>query len=83
MEPTTIKTNFVFGKMLCKFFGHSYLQSKKVTDHVHEYTCTCCGKQATVDVKGRIVDLTPKRQDINNTLSEIYKKRRRAVAVSR
>ncbi len=76
MEPTTIKTNFVFGKMLCKLFRHNYLQSKKITDHVHEYQCSCCGKRATVDIKGNIVDLTPQLQEINDTLSKVYKKRR-------
>lgn len=59
-------------KLYCDFFGHNYKVSKKVTNHVKEYTCTCCKKQLTTDSNGRLTELTPKFQDINEALERVY-----------
>lgn len=62
-------------KLYCDFFGHNYQISKKVTSHVKEYTCKCCKKQLTTDSNGRLIELTPKYQDINSALERIYNSR--------
>ena len=59
-------------KLYCAFFGHNYQISKKVTNHVKEYTCKCCKKQLTTDSNGRLIELTPKYKDINSALERIY-----------
>jgi len=62
-------------KLYCDFFGHNYEISKKVTKHVKEYTCKCCKKQLTTDSNGRLIELTPKYQDINSALERVYNNR--------
>ncbi|WP_299521492.1 DUF1660 family phage protein [Winogradskyella sp.] len=62
-------------KLYCDFFGHNYKMTKKVTNHVKEYTCTRCKKQLTTDSNGRLTELTPKYKDINSTLERIYNNR--------
>ncbi|MFK7832453.1 MAG: hypothetical protein AB8B52_04180 [Winogradskyella sp.] len=59
-------------KVYCDLFGHNYQISKKVTNHVKEYTCKCCKKQLTTDSNGRLTELTEEHQDINSTLERIY-----------
>ncbi|MDC0009032.1 hypothetical protein OAE03_00580 [Winogradskyella sp.] len=61
--------------LYCDFFGHKYEISKKVTNHVKEYTCTCCKKQLTTNSNGKLIELTPKYQEINEALSRIYNNR--------
>ena len=62
-------------KLYCAFFGHQYEMTKKVTNHVKEYTCKCCKKQLTTDSNGQLIELTPKYQDINSVLERIYTSR--------
>lgn len=62
-------------KLYCDLFGHNYQMSKKVTNHVKEYTCKCCKKQLTTDSNGRLTELTPKHQEINSALERIYNSR--------
>ncbi|WP_439152553.1 hypothetical protein [Winogradskyella sp.] len=59
-------------KLYCDFFGHNYKVTKKVTNHVKEYTCKCCKKQLTTDSNGKLRVLTPKYKDINSALEQIY-----------
>ncbi|WP_111683334.1 hypothetical protein [Winogradskyella tangerina] len=59
-------------KLYCDFFGHNYEMTKKVTNHVKEYTCKNCGKELTTDSNGKLIELTPKYRDINTALERIY-----------
>jgi hypothetical protein len=59
-------------KLYCDFFVHNYKVTKKVTKHVKEYTCKCCKKQLTTNSNGKLIELTPKYQDINEALERIY-----------
>ncbi|WP_026754545.1 DUF1660 family phage protein [Sediminibacter sp. Hel_I_10] len=63
-------------KLFCDIFGHKYETSKKVTSHVKEYTCTCCKHQLTTNSNGELTELTPKYQEINAILADIYLRRR-------
>ncbi|MEO1030781.1 MAG: DUF1660 family phage protein [Bacteroidota bacterium] len=62
-------------KLYCELFGHDYEVTKKVTNHVKEYTCKRCKKQLTTDSNGKLTELTPKYRDINSALERIYNKR--------
>lgn len=62
-------------KIICDLFGHKYEVSKKVTLHVKEYTCKCCKKQLTTNGNGNLTELTPKYQEINSILEQIYTRR--------
>lgn len=62
-------------KFYCDLFGHNYEMSKKVTSHVKEYTCKCCKRQLTTNSNGRLIELTPKYQEINSILERIYNRR--------
>ncbi|WP_179021311.1 hypothetical protein [Winogradskyella forsetii] len=62
-------------KLYCDLFGHNYQISKKVTNHVKEYTCKCCKKQLTTHTNGSLTELTEKRQEINSALERIYNNR--------
>lgn len=62
-------------KFYCSVFGHQYEVSKKVTQHVKEYTCKCCKKQLTTNGNGRLTELTPTFQEINSLLERIYTRR--------
>ena len=62
-------------KLYCDFFGHDYEMTKRVTNHVKEYTGRCCKKQLTTDSNGRLTELTPKYKDINTALERIYNNR--------
>ena len=63
-------------KLYCSLFGHQYEVSKKVTLHVKEYTCKCCKRQLTTNGNGNLTELTPKFQEINTILSDIYLRRK-------
>lgn len=62
-------------KLYCDFFGHDYKMTKKVTNHVKEYTCNRCNKQLTTNSNGRLIELTPTYREINTTLERIYNNR--------
>lgn len=72
LKPTFQK----MGSLVCHFSGHKYRVVKDVTHHFHEYECKCCGKQMTDDTKGRLIILTPERKEINETLHQLFQKRR-------
>ncbi len=62
-------------KLYCDFFGHNYNVTKSVTKHVKEYTCKCCKKQLTTNSDGKLTELTPKYQEINEALERLYNNR--------
>ncbi|NRA92215.1 MAG: hypothetical protein HRU26_05930 [Psychroserpens sp.] len=61
--------------LYCDLFGHNYEMTKKVTKHVKEYSCTRCCRQLTTNSNGKLTELTPKYQEINNILERIYTRR--------
>jgi len=72
MKTSTQKQTFAINKMYCNIFGHQYTMTKKVTQHVKEYTCKCCSKQLTTNANGKLTELTPMYQEINTVLERIY-----------
>ncbi len=60
----------------CSIFGHQFVVSKRVTNHVNEYKCKNCNYQMTTDGKGKLTPLTPKYKEINSVLERIHVKRK-------
>ena len=76
MKTSTTHHGNKISSLFCNVFGHHYVVSKKVTQHIKEYKCIHCQKQVTTDVSGKLSVLTPQMQEINNTLEDMYRKRR-------
>ncbi|MEM0932581.1 MAG: hypothetical protein AAGJ12_08950 [Bacteroidota bacterium] len=79
MKKTTTQHGKSFSSFFCNLFGHHYVVSKEVTQHIKEYKCLHCGKEVTTDVTGKLALLTPEMQEINNTLEDMYRKRKNKV----
>lgn len=62
-------------RLICQMFGHKYVVSKRVTEHVKEYTCKCCKKELTTNGNGTLTELTPQFREINEILEEFHSKR--------
>lgn len=69
------KTANPLSKVSCAIFGHNYLVTRKVTDHIYEYKCTCCGKEVTNNYAGKLEQLTYENKKVNSTLSKFLKKK--------
>ncbi|MFB9056027.1 hypothetical protein ACFFU9_04660 [Mariniflexile ostreae] len=74
MKNTTKKPAFI-PAMYCSLLGHDYQVTKKVTNHVKEYTCKNCKKQLTTNSNGDLIELTSKFKEINATLERVYNKK--------
>ncbi|WP_010521343.1 hypothetical protein [Aquimarina agarivorans] len=72
-----VSSKLFIPKLYCSVVGHQYRITKKVTNHIKEYTCSCCGKEVTNDAKGVLVPLTPKLKFIHLGLEQVIIKRRR------
>ncbi|WP_345168669.1 hypothetical protein [Algibacter aquimarinus] len=59
----------------CKMFGHDYQVSRRVTNHVKEFTCKNCKKELTINSSGKLTELTPKFKEINDVLERIHTRR--------
>ena len=75
MKTTTQNQTSSVNKLYCSFIGHQYTMTKKVTEHIKEYTCKCCKKQLTTNADGKLTDLTPTYKEINSVLERIYQVR--------
>ncbi len=80
MKQTTPSDGNKLTGIFCNFFGHHFVVSKKVTEHIQEYRCLHCQKQVTTDERGKLSALTPQMQEINSTLEDMYQKRNRRSA---
>lgn len=77
MKQTTTPNGNKLTGIFCNFFGHHFVVSRKVTEHVKEYECLHCKKQVSTDERGKLSSLTPKMREINKTLEDMYQKRNR------
>lgn len=69
----------------CAVFGHDFVVSNDITNHVKEYKCKRCKQQFTTDSNGNLIPLTPKFKEINSVLKRIYlnKQKRKALILDR
>ncbi len=75
MATNTPTTSFSIARLYCAIFGHNFYLSKNVTKHIKEYKCSHCQKEATTNVRGRLVLMTPKLKEINTALIEVQAKK--------
>jgi len=75
MKSNSPNQNFSLTSILCSTFGHRYVISKKITNHINEYKCKTCRQEVTNVVSGAIEELTLKNRRVNDCLSEFFKKK--------
>lgn len=63
------------GKILCSLLGHSFQVTRKITAHIKEYQCCCCGEEITDTADGLQAKLTPRFKETNSFVAQIYKRR--------
>ncbi|MDN3722893.1 hypothetical protein QRD02_00740 [Aequorivita sp. SDUM287046] len=63
--------------LICTAFGHDYIVTRKITDHISEYKCACCGKEVSNSYSGKFELLTRKQREINECLSLFFIKKNR------
>ncbi|RAV28277.1 hypothetical protein [Sinomicrobium soli] len=76
MRIKSKKSAFSLARILCFVFGHRFRVSREVTAHIKEYRCTCCRAEVTLDDEGHITSLTSQLKEINDTLTDLHKKKR-------
>ena len=67
---------FFISSIFCLVKGHRFKVSKKVTKHIKEYSCSCCGLEVCVDPGGKVIVLTPRLKNIHSGLANDILKRR-------
>ncbi|HBR53651.1 MAG TPA: hypothetical protein DEA82_05465 [Flavobacteriaceae bacterium] len=65
--------------IVCATFGHDYAETRKITNHISEYTCCHCGKEVTDNMKGTLEILTVKIKETNNVLASFYAKKNQKI----
>ena len=68
-------SSFSFSGIVCSTFGHDYLITRKVTDHIKEYRCSHCGKEVTTNFSGNLEELTSKTKQVNTSLALFFEKK--------
>jgi len=71
-----LETPLFIPKLYCSVVGHNFKTEKKITQHIKEYRCTCCGKEVTNNAVGKLVVLTPELKYIHLGLQNVILKRR-------
>lgn len=79
-----LTTPLFIPKLYCSFVGHQFKVAKKITHHIKEYKCSCCGKEITNNAYGKLVPLTSELKYIHLGLQNVILKRRnkRLIAAS-
>jgi DNA-directed RNA polymerase subunit RPC12/RpoP len=75
MRQNSSNPSFSFSGIVCSTFGHDYLITRKVTNHIKEYRCSHCGKEVTNNFSGSLENLTTKNKRINSTLALFFEKK--------
>lgn len=79
MNLQNSRHNLLFEKAFCRFFGHKFKTTRKITDHFKEFECKVCHCHATNDVMGNKIHLSDEMKDINKALNQLYQKRQVAL----
>jgi DNA-directed RNA polymerase subunit RPC12/RpoP len=61
---------------MCSVLGHKYSVTTKITKHISEYKCSCCGKEVADTYKGFLIDLTSEQKQVNKILFTYVQRRR-------
>ena len=63
----------------CAAFGHDYIVTKKVTNHINEYQCSHCKREVTDNATGHLAELNFKTRRINQSLALLFQKKRQRI----
>ena len=75
IKSTSPSSSFTLFSIYCSTFGHRFIISNKITNHINEYKCKRCGQEVTNVASGDIELLTHRNKKINACLSEFFKKK--------
>lgn len=67
--------NQMMRRMHCHFLGHQLKTTRSVTNHLKEFKCVVCELELTQDLSGRLIYLSRKQKEINDTLFYLHQKR--------
>ncbi|MCW8981063.1 MULTISPECIES: hypothetical protein [Altibacter] len=81
MKNTSPKATISLLGVLCTTFGHDYIVTRKVTNHINEYKCTNCGREVTENQSGKLEALTQKIKEVNTNVAEFFQKRTNRVSL--
>ncbi|QIE59609.1 hypothetical protein G5B37_08545 [Rasiella rasia] len=79
MEKITTSP-FSLLSVVCATFGHDYVETRKITNHISEYSCCHCGKQVSDNMSGSLEILTVKIKEANNVLASFYAKKAQKIS---
>ncbi len=63
-----IKFKIMSKNLICHFFGHKFITTRKITRQIKEYNCERCSLELTDDENGNLTLLTPELREANETL---------------
>jgi phage FluMu protein Com len=75
------KSQRSISSLLCIPFGHDYIITRKVTNHINEYRCSHCGREVAENDTGHLEILTQKLKNTNSTLATFFQKKNRKLSV--
>lgn len=81
MNQSAQKTSHSLFGIICATFGHNYLVTRKVTNHINEYKCSHCGREVTDNQAGNIEALTHRIKEVNSCVADFFQKRTNRVSV--
>lgn len=77
MDKVTPQSRPPILSLVCTAFGHDYIITRKITDHIYEYQCVCCGKEVSNSYSGKFELLTRKQREVNECLYSFFRKKKR------
>jgi len=75
MKNPSPKQSVSLSGLLCSAFGHDYVITRKVTNHINEYKCSNCNREVTDNLTGHLEVLTFKNKKVNTCVSSFFQKR--------
>jgi DNA-directed RNA polymerase subunit RPC12/RpoP len=80
MKDSSPKASFSLFRLVCSTFGHDYIITRKVTNHINEYKCSHCGREVTDGPAGKLEDLTNKIKQVNTCVATFFQKRTQRIS---
>jgi hypothetical protein len=77
MEKVMPQSRPPISSLICFAFGHDYIVTRKITNHVFEYECACCGREVSNNRSGKFEKLTLQKRKLNEKLSRFFIKKRK------
>jgi hypothetical protein len=74
------KKHLTLSNLVCVAFGHDYIITRKVTNHINEYKCSHCGREVAENDTGHLEILTQKLKNTNSCLATFFQKKNRKIS---